>query len=586
MTRREITSELLIPELLRAYPQARHVLDKYGLKGCGGPEGPYETLGFFARAHEVDERELMKEISNALSNAAPPVVLSPAMVVPALEDTIYRRFFLSAIFIVLTFGATWGAWLLYKIGSGGSFAAASLSQVDAHAQAQVYGWMGLFIMGFASQAFPRFWHSELWKPRLAVLSLCLMLVGIVVRSIGMVFESYISWLGYLAPAGAALEWIAVSVFCLEMHQTFIKSKQPLRPYIGFVSAALFWFITSTTLDFAGEIVKVAASQSHEQFAFLKASLRTMQFHGLALCMIVGVSLRTLPHFFDAPRVDERLTWIVLAAINAAVALEVLLVAFKAGASEVVAHLILFVTLVWLVVSWKIWKPFPDSDRSQKYCRIAYAWLLLAMLMLTMKPLYLWASGAAESDAYVGAVRHAFTVGFVSMMILGHASKVVPTLNGIDPGKLSRLWLPFILVNSGCLLRVVTQVLTDRLSMSYALIGISGMLEVAGIALWSAHIISVIVEGKRQEKVTSPTESSERETITEIISGMKVAQVLEAFPETEQVFLRFGFDQITNPSMRRSAAKVVTLKMACSMRGVDEDEFVRALNECAHPRQSS
>ena len=46
-----LSAEVLIPDLLRAEPRARAVLDRYGLHGCGGPTGPHESLGYFARAH-------------------------------------------------------------------------------------------------------------------------------------------------------------------------------------------------------------------------------------------------------------------------------------------------------------------------------------------------------------------------------------------------------------------------------------------------------------------------------------------------------------------------------------------------------
>jgi hypothetical protein len=36
-----------------------------------------------------------------------------------------------------------------------------------------------------------------------------------------------------------------------------------------------------------------------------------------------------------------------------------------------------------------------------------------------------------SHAFYGATRHAITVGFISLMIVGVSSKVVPTLNGVD-----------------------------------------------------------------------------------------------------------------------------------------------------------
>ena len=77
-----IDENTLIPDLLRNTPQARAVLDRYGLRGCGGPLGPVESLGFFAKAHDIDLARLLHEIRDAcgrsgeLSTAevSPPVV--------------------------------------------------------------------------------------------------------------------------------------------------------------------------------------------------------------------------------------------------------------------------------------------------------------------------------------------------------------------------------------------------------------------------------------------------------------------------------------------------------------------------------
>ena len=48
-----------LPDLLRAAPEVRPVLDRYGLRGCGGPDGPAESVGFFARAHDVPVGQLL-----------------------------------------------------------------------------------------------------------------------------------------------------------------------------------------------------------------------------------------------------------------------------------------------------------------------------------------------------------------------------------------------------------------------------------------------------------------------------------------------------------------------------------------------
>ncbi len=39
-------ADVMIDDLLRRAPAARPVLDRYGLRGCGGPFGPRESLDF------------------------------------------------------------------------------------------------------------------------------------------------------------------------------------------------------------------------------------------------------------------------------------------------------------------------------------------------------------------------------------------------------------------------------------------------------------------------------------------------------------------------------------------------------------
>ena len=66
-----INGQVMIPDLLRAAPQARPVLDRYGLRGCGGELGPVESLGFFAKAHDVPLPRLLDELRAACEKPGP-----------------------------------------------------------------------------------------------------------------------------------------------------------------------------------------------------------------------------------------------------------------------------------------------------------------------------------------------------------------------------------------------------------------------------------------------------------------------------------------------------------------------------------
>ncbi len=74
---------------------ARYIFDRHGLRGCGGPSGPHESIRFFARAHGVDEPMLLRELEQAM--ATPPSLSNGAVTAyetPEIADTIYRRYFL------------------------------------------------------------------------------------------------------------------------------------------------------------------------------------------------------------------------------------------------------------------------------------------------------------------------------------------------------------------------------------------------------------------------------------------------------------------------------------------------------------
>ena len=93
-------SNRTIRDLVHRFPNTRSVFDRYGLKGCGGREGPAESLGFFARAHGVELNTLLRELQDAIDR---PEEIS---VQPAADpaDTIYRRFFKAGIAVTLTAG--------------------------------------------------------------------------------------------------------------------------------------------------------------------------------------------------------------------------------------------------------------------------------------------------------------------------------------------------------------------------------------------------------------------------------------------------------------------------------------------------
>jgi hypothetical protein len=252
-------------------------------------------------------------------------------------------------------------------------------------------------------------------------------------------------------------------------------------------------------------------------------------------------------------------------------------------------LLLSATIVVLTVDWRIFVRAPETDRSLKFLRAAYAWLLVSLAMLVLLPLYMFvilprvspdceAAQMGFSHAYYGAIRHAITVGFVSMMIVGVAAKVVPTLNGVDVHRLPGLWIPFVLLNLGCAMRVTFQTLTDHTPAAFPLAGVSGMLEVLALAVWGVHLWRIM--GGRWSMDTSAAAGF---TVGDRIEGRhRVGDVLTAHPDLLNTFVTLGFTPLANPLLRRTLARLVTISQACRRLDLDEQQVVAALNRAVRP----
>jgi hypothetical protein len=561
-----ITKDWTLPEVIEKYPGTRRVFDDAGLHGCGGASGPQETVEFFARVHGVTLEKLLTDLEAA--REAPPVRYQED-----LGDILYRRFFRAAIVVILTAGATLGAVMLYLYGLRGTFTSFDLfAAIQAHANAQVFGWVGLFVMGFACQGLPRFKYVHLWRPELANLSFAGMVAGLSLR-----MTAAWPWPGATIGgfAGGVLEAAAAFLFVVVIGRTMWASRSPAA-WDKFVWFSLGCFALAAALEpvvFLLTRPGVAPEVLIRRVADVMGPYRNVQLLGFAGVVILGVGQRILPTAFGFREVGKRTADLAFVLLTAGLALDLAgWAAFRSTRSA-----------GWAVASWLgtcsyasgalliafALRAFSrgERERSSKFIRAAFAWLAVACVMVFAEPFYTRALGLRFSHAYHGAIRHAFTVGFISLMILGVSSKVVPILQGIDVRGLSALWGPFILINLGNGLRVFSQVATDLApGAAFPVMGLSGTLEVAGLAWWSIHLWGLLTPRPSEESAPSGAITADR----------SVASIADEYPGTLDVFEEFGFKELRNPVLRRTLARKVTVRMACTMKHVDEEKLLSAL----------
>ena len=570
-----ITREMQLPEILSRYPACRRVFDRYGLVGCGGPLGPKESLAFFARAHRVDESRLMAELcetacTGVLESGSPEFN-------PGAGDVIYRRFFRAGILTMFTFGCMLGAINLAIMAARGQLASLDMRAVTwAHAHAQVAGWVTFFVMGFAYQALPRFKLTTLRKPVLASRSLFVMAAALTVRTLADLWSANPGWAlaGKIAGAG---ELAVVVTFALIVTQTIRRSPNPLEPYEKFLFAALGWMIAAFAFDwwiFAESATLRGADAWVNFIALYDAPWRDLQLAGFAGGMILGVSQRFLPFIYGFREVPARTSRVVFYLWNFGVAGNVLAYSMLFRTAKASWALLLelcifamMAAVLILVRGFGLFTMKVETDRSLPFVRAAYAWALVALALLAVQPVYHALIGVGFSHAYFGGYRHAFTVGFISMMILGVSSKVAPVLGGLDPRRLSPLRAAFWLVNLGNAMRVLFQILTDSYPWAYTPMGVSAWLEVCGLTLWAIDLWRTM--GLRPSLAVL-------NAVFSIEPGTKVFDVIHTYPETAPVFREFGFSLIENPVAQRVFARSISLEQACRLKHVDFAAFQTAL----------
>lgn len=437
----------------------------------------------------------------------------------SIGTTIHRPFFIAGLVTVLTLGCVWGAINLLTIGVNQNFSSVSYSWILAHGHAMVFGFVGLFIMGFAYQVFPRFKQTALWKPKLALSSMPLMIIGIALQTVAhLIVPSSLAF--PLELIAASSQFASVIIFALVIVRTTLQAKKP-EVYDRFVYAALGWFVVAAIANpIIFKLFEFPGGRSQLLFnlATFNIPYRDVELVGMAVIMILGVSLRYLPHAYGLRTPTKPWRKFLFWGVNGALIIGAIsFIAGMAGGNHWLLMIQWLTTIALLVVAigtprqYRLFGPVPENerDRGLKFIRAAFIWFIVATAMLVFTPVYnfgiympLTGSHVPFSHAFFGAYRHAITVGFIMMMIVGVSSRVVPTLSGIDIRRSASLWPTFILLNLGNTMRVTFQIATDFTPNAFPIMGISGFIEVVGLTLWAYELVRNMRAGRELEKRTT------------------------------------------------------------------------------------
>lgn len=411
---------------------------------------------------------------------------------------IYRPFFTAGLITVLTAGCLLGAIALLGISRSGSYTNLDwLPHIFAHANSQLYGWVGFFVMGFALQHHAPAQSRERLFHRLAWTSLGLTAIAIALRFVGEPLAMKGDTLGFgLCLTSGFLQIVAVVAFLFNSFYTRHRTGERMQWPTLFVLTSLAWLLI---VVIAEPIAFLGSHQANTEASVMFVAkwfpkLREAQFLGFVSMMVFGISLSRLSTCFAArpPIKNAGLTGYALWTSG--------LIWRLAGLDGNVGAVLLAAGAVAIVISSNVFAPFSQAVRSHKFMRASYAWLLMAGLLMVLQPLHLQAIGEQFSHAYVGAIRHAVTVGFISQMIVGVGSHVVARMRDLDDTARDPLWLTFWLLNIGNTLRVACEIATDYTPNAFRLMGSSGFVELLGLIVWAVEMARMMYGRRVQLEV--------------------------------------------------------------------------------------
>lgn len=416
---------------------------------------------------------------------------------------IYRPFFLAGIATVLTVGCLLGAIALLGIAQQGSYISGAWTPyVLAHANSQLFGWVGFFVMGFAMQQHGTS-HERLGSfRRVAMAALVSMGIGIGLRFVAEPLVLSDPATGRALGVFSGLFQIAaVLLFAYNTGVNRYRKSEPMRWPTAFVFASLGCLLL---VSLAEPYVFLMTHQADRlaSLAFVArwmTPVREVQFLGFVALMIFGVAASKFPGClgFRPAHAGLGLTalvcwlgglglrvfgWGHYFAANMTPASDM---AYRAGA------VLLWAGAVFMTASLGVFATRRETNASQKFIRAAFAWLLVAGGMLVAEPIHLAAIGAPFSHAYTGAIRHAVTVGFISQMIIAVGYHLATRMRMMDERAVAPLWPVFVLLNVGNAGRVGLELATDYTANAFVPMGFTGFVELIGLSIWAVAMVRLI-----------------------------------------------------------------------------------------------
>ena len=363
---------------------------------------------------------------------------------------------------------------------------------QAHGHLQLYGWAGLFVLGVALHFLPRLRGTPLVGARLVPWLLCMMIVSLVLRAVGQPMLSMSLgnlWRVALVSSGVLEAVVFVTVLSLFILTAMRGPRPTTRP--AYWSVFPFFCGAFCSFTLAGIINLANVIQAAHGSGLVPGADDTLNvtlgLFGFLIPVALAMSARSLPMYAGLDGFPRRVLWPLAGVYFVGVIL--LCIGVDSGllpsswsmlfngigmllpGGVVLLFVGIFLSLIRKRgrLPERVGKLAPSPENlAQNYQQqvkreqthygpfvgivaSAYLWAMLGALLLLIDGGSMLVTGSLLVP--FDAVRHAFALGFIALLICGIAPRMLPGFSGgkiLSPGLVSAtLWLG----NAAAVLRV-------------------------------------------------------------------------------------------------------------------------------------
>jgi uncharacterized protein involved in response to NO len=396
-------------------------------------------------------------------------------------------YIVTGITFMLLPGTFLGVWNLISISSRRQLESLSPAWLQAHGHAQIYGWIGTFILGIGFYSLSKMGQLPRFAVRRAWIAYALWTGGVTLR-----WSANVTGFGWriALPLSALLELAGFLVFfaTVSRHKADPGApRKPREPWMLVVVGATCGFLFALLLNLFATSRGAWIGSSAAISPVLDQRLLAVPVWAFLVPTVWGFNARWLPIFLGlrAPNGNQLLAALAFAwaGVGCALAGESLL----AGGLLACAALLAIVALRIFLPAKKPAKTLGVHPSFPWFVRIAYVWLLIAT-GLTM-----WAAAADRAGGIWGASRHAVTVGFLGAMVFAIGQRILPAFCGARVlFSKQAMFGSLLLLNAGCTLRVLSEIPAyegfAHAQFFWRILPISAVTELIAVTLFATNLL--------------------------------------------------------------------------------------------------